>query len=506
MHSFRISPNPGTKSVKENATKQPAFANPETVFVRKQCCNVKSKTTLGNGYLGSRIDEERSEMRYLGTSAWVSQIVVPPSSRGYGTEADLPCVTARVRRSGPKALDDPKSSTRPQTAPRGATGSGHDGALTLSGAPFQGTWARSVAEDASPDYNLNIEDVRFSSWALPGLWVIKSFLTGTSDYMTRIKFTTACQDAPDVLSSDFGQPRAVTHGRSASVPYPREDGGTTICDTQADVPSARRLGAQLAFKDSMVHGILQFTPSIAFRYVLHRCESRDIRCRESYAYDPTKTEVLAKDERITTESAGTVRNRPTESDVSSFSGRSVSRWTSRDVAYGEPPTSPRSEHFTGSFNRGVLKATSADPWSASFMVETRTLFVFHKSKNFTSDYEIRMPPTACFEHSNFFKVTAPEARPGQLRPERIADRRDKPTGAHRRRTGRPIPRQTSSSLVSISDTDLELSHLHLTQTQALSSPYLELSHLHLLDLSHLHLISRPRALSSLMQHELSLLL
>ncbi|WZZ15279.1 hypothetical protein YC2023_108368 [Brassica napus] len=300
------------------------------------------------------------------------------------------------------------------TAPRGATGSGHDGALTLSGAPFQGTWARSVAEDASPDYNSNAEDVQFSSWALPGLWVIKSFWTGTSDYMTRIKFTTACQDASDVLSLDFGQPRAVTPGRSASVPYPREDGGTTICDTQADVPSARRLGAQLAFKDSMVHGILQFTPSIAFRYVLHRCESRDIRCRESYAYDPTKTEVLAKDERITTESAGTVRNRPTESDVSSFSGRSVSR-TANHPRRRNPNTSP--DHSIGrSDGRGVLKATSADPWSASFMVETRTLFVFHKSKNFTSDYEIRMPPTACFEHSNFFKVTAPEARPGQLRP------------------------------------------------------------------------------------------
>ena len=26
---------------------------------------LESKTTLGNGYLGSRIDEERSEMRYL---------------------------------------------------------------------------------------------------------------------------------------------------------------------------------------------------------------------------------------------------------------------------------------------------------------------------------------------------------------------------------------------------------------------------------------------------------
>ncbi|WZY99705.1 hypothetical protein YC2023_072034 [Brassica napus] len=61
--------------------------------------------------------------------------------------------------------------------PRGATGSGHDGALTLSGALFQGTWARSVAEDASPDYNSNAEDVRFSSWALPGsLAVTKGIL------------------------------------------------------------------------------------------------------------------------------------------------------------------------------------------------------------------------------------------------------------------------------------------------------------------------------------------
>lgn len=52
-------------------------------------------------------------------------------------------------------------------------------------------------------------------------------------------------------------------------------------DAQAGVPSAGWPRAQLAFKDSMVRGILQFTPGIAFRYVLHRCESRDIRCRES---------------------------------------------------------------------------------------------------------------------------------------------------------------------------------------------------------------------------------
>ncbi|KAI3763438.1 hypothetical protein L1987_53903 [Smallanthus sonchifolius] len=64
-----------------------------------------------------------------------------------------------------------------QTAPRGATGSGHNGALTLSGTPFQGTWARSAAEDASPDYNSNDNAVRFSSWADPGsLAVTKGIL------------------------------------------------------------------------------------------------------------------------------------------------------------------------------------------------------------------------------------------------------------------------------------------------------------------------------------------
>ncbi|KAK8531612.1 hypothetical protein V6N13_099110 [Hibiscus sabdariffa] len=37
-------------------------------------------------------------------------------------------------------------------------------------------------------------------------------------------------------------------------------------------------------------------------------------------------------------------------------------------------------------------------------------------------------PQACFEHSNFFKVTAPEERPGQLRP-----------GAHRLAVGTSRP-------------------------------------------------------------------
>ncbi|XP_019414680.1 PREDICTED: uncharacterized protein LOC109326447 [Lupinus angustifolius] len=50
----------------------------------------------------------------------------PVFSLGRNLPPDWGCI--------PKQPDSP-------TAPRGATGSGHDGALTLSGAPFQGTWA-----------------------------------------------------------------------------------------------------------------------------------------------------------------------------------------------------------------------------------------------------------------------------------------------------------------------------------------------------------------------------
>ena len=43
-----------------------------------------------------------------------------------------------------------------------------DGVLTLSDAPFQGTWARPAAENTSLDYNSPPEGRRFSSWAYPG--------------------------------------------------------------------------------------------------------------------------------------------------------------------------------------------------------------------------------------------------------------------------------------------------------------------------------------------------
>ncbi|KAK8631932.1 hypothetical protein V6N13_028709 [Hibiscus sabdariffa] len=124
-----------------------------------------------------------------------------------------------------------------RTAPRGATGSGHDGALTLSGANFHGTWARSVAEDASPDYNSDAEGDRFSSWAIPGsLAVTKGILAGFDN------------------------------------------------DPSAGSPTETLLRLLLPLNDKV-------------------------------------------------------------------------QWTSRDVAGSEPPTSPRSEHFTGPFNRQTAPPT-----------------------------------------------------------------------------------------------------------------------------------------------------
>ncbi|CAA0827956.1 Unknown protein [Striga hermonthica] len=69
----------------------------------------------------------------------------------------------------------PKQPDSP-TAPRGAAGSGHNGALTLYGATFQWTCARSAAEDASPDYNSDDGVARFSSWLFP----VRSLLLGES--------------------------------------------------------------------------------------------------------------------------------------------------------------------------------------------------------------------------------------------------------------------------------------------------------------------------------------
>ncbi|GLT54542.1 hypothetical protein SLA2020_277340 [Shorea laevis] len=186
------------------------------------------------------------------------------------------------------------------------------------------------------------------------------------------------------------------------VPLQGDGLGATMVTPRQACPWPR-LRAQLAFKDSMVHGILQFTPSIAFRYVLHRCESRDILAESRYGSRqihlphappfPRRPEALFVKVSLaqtapgslfgrmheclpTVEGKGEIAPPPSlfqqvhgsfcwagfDNDPSAGSDvytllrlllplNDKVQWTSRDVAGGEPPPSPRSEHFTGPFNR-----------------------------------------------------------------------------------------------------------------------------------------------------------
>ena len=62
-------------------------------------------------------------------------------------------------------------------------------------------------------------------------------------------------------------------------------------DSQTGILSRKRV--QCAFKDLMIHGILQFTLRIAFRCVLHRCESLEIRCQKLFIFIKTKVRLVS---------------------------------------------------------------------------------------------------------------------------------------------------------------------------------------------------------------------
>ncbi|PPR91249.1 hypothetical protein GOBAR_AA29430 [Gossypium barbadense] len=85
-----------------------------------------------------------------------------------------------------------------------------------TGAPFQGTWAQSAAEDASPDYNSNAGGAQFSSWAFPGSLAVTRGILGL-DRQTRTtlnevaySITTDRHDDYAVEDSNLGQPLAMS--------------------------------------------------------------------------------------------------------------------------------------------------------------------------------------------------------------------------------------------------------------------------------------------------------
>ncbi|KAI3672086.1 hypothetical protein L2E82_53080 [Cichorium intybus] len=88
--------------------------------------------------------------------------------------------------------------------PRG--GPGTTGPLTLSGAPFQGTWARSAAEDASPDYNRTARPPDFQAGLIPVRSpVTKGILLMTHDTIRGV-FSTTTSRASTEGDSSLGQP------------------------------------------------------------------------------------------------------------------------------------------------------------------------------------------------------------------------------------------------------------------------------------------------------------
>ncbi|KAL0744970.1 hypothetical protein Bca101_100915 [Brassica carinata] len=177
----------------------------------------------------------------------------------------------------------PSNPTRRQRL-RGATGSNAAGSHPLW-RPFPGTWARSVAEALlglqferrrRPIFKLGSSRVIRLTWGrVEDFGSSRAFGRSDGD-LARIEFTTACQGAPGILSSDFGQRRAVTRETSFRPISSRGWGRRFVTPRQA-CPRREGLGRNLRSKTSMVHGILQFTPSIAFRsfFIDHE---RDIRC------------------------------------------------------------------------------------------------------------------------------------------------------------------------------------------------------------------------------------
>uniref|UniRef100_A0A6N2K4T8 Senescence-associated protein n=1 Tax=Salix viminalis TaxID=40686 RepID=A0A6N2K4T8_SALVM len=320
-----------------------------------------------------------------------------------------------------------------QTAPRGAAGSSHDGALTLSGAPFQGTWAWSAAEDASPDYNSNAAGARFSSWAFPGslavtrgilsrlTWgrnesILESQCSGVREVpgATSTRTTVSRVSQPPLVvataaeDSILGQPRAGARGRPVSAPalVSRGEWGRRCVTPRQTCPRPGGLGRNLRSKTRWFTGFCNShqVSHFATFFIDARAEISVAESRSDYHKKKARPRHRGYEGGLLVlnflgASRAGVRWRavsgadaslhgtrghegrvPPEPSLSchGFAGRSAGagfdndpsagsptetllrlllplndkvQWTSRDVASGEPPTSPRSEHFTGPFNR-----------------------------------------------------------------------------------------------------------------------------------------------------------
>uniref|UniRef100_A0A6N2KYN7 Senescence-associated protein n=1 Tax=Salix viminalis TaxID=40686 RepID=A0A6N2KYN7_SALVM len=306
-----------------------------------------------------------------------------------------------------------------QTAPRGAAGSSHDGALTLSGAPFQGTWAWSAAEDASPDYNSNAAGARFSSWAFPGsLAVTRGILSRLTWVATRASLKANARGSGRSRGDKHAhpcprvsQPPLCRGNRRRGLDFRPTTGGSARETSIRPRPRRRALDQEASgatcvqrldgSRDSAIHTKYRIfaTFFIDARAEISVAESRSdyhkkkarprhrgyeggllvlnflgasragVRWRAVSGADASLHGTRGHEGRVPPEPslschgfAGRSAGAGFDNDPSAGSPTETLlrlllplndkvQWTSRDVASGEPPTSPRSEHFTGPFNR-----------------------------------------------------------------------------------------------------------------------------------------------------------
>ncbi|KAL0744955.1 hypothetical protein Bca101_100900 [Brassica carinata] len=223
----------------------------------------------------------------------------------------------------------PNNPTRRQRL-RGATGSGHDG-LSPSLAPLSRELGPGPSLRTLPDYT-NAKTPDFQAGLFP-------LSDQTIDDLTRIEFTTACQDALASLARILAN-RAVTHGDQLPSDILERMGGRRFVTPRQTCPRPEGLGRNLRsktrwFTDSAIHTKYRISPrsssmraeiSAASRFRLYIAAlpptntasglakaGRLVECSltlfvrglvisGSYAYNPTETE--PGDKRITTELVG----------------------------------------------------------------------------------------------------------------------------------------------------------------------------------------------------------
>ncbi|CAI8586448.1 unnamed protein product [Vicia faba] len=194
----------------------------------------------------------------------------------------------------------PKQPDSP-TAPRGVIGFKNNGALTLSGAPFQGTWARSSAEDASPNYNSNAEDDRFSWGLIPVA-------------------TPNLRSHHEHLEMHMGR-RSLKLMESGATCVQRLDGSRNFV-----MHTKYRISLR---SSSMQEPRYPLTRVILYHVSKHNPHENCLWCHAGIDNDPSAgspTETLLRLLLLLNDKV---------------------QWTSHNIAGNGPPTSPQSKHFTG---------------------------------------------------------------------------------------------------------------------------------------------------------------